>query len=173
MTEPVRRPAPISSRLLMMVAALGALVFHGSLSLFGTYRNTYDAYVHIFFADHWRRTWFDHWEPRWYTGFPMTSYPPLSQQTVALVSFLTDDLRLAFAIVQTCAMIVLAIGMVRFARLWVSDEAAGWAGVWLVFSTAMAETIHVFGQLPTTFSLGFLLNALPFTHRWITKGQDL
>ena len=142
-----RRRTLIPSRLLMTVAALGALVFHGGLSLFGTYRNTYDAYVHIFFADHWRRTWFDHWETRWYTGFPMTSYPPLSQQTVAALSFFTGDLRVAFAIVQTGAMILMAVGMVRFARLWVSDEAAGWAGVWLVFSTAMAETIHVFGQL--------------------------
>ncbi len=103
---------------------------------------------------------------RWYTGFTM-SYPPLSQQSVALVSFLTGDLRLAFAIVQTLAMINLTVGMVRFAHLWVSDEAAGWAGLWLVSTAAMAETIHVFGQLPTTFSLGMLLNSLPFAHRWI------
>ncbi len=161
----------IPSRLLMTVAVLGALVFHGGLSLLGSYRNTYDAYVHIFFADHWRRTWFDHWETRWYTGFPMTSYPPLSQQSVAALSFLTGDLRVAFAIVQTAAMMLMAVGMVRFARLWVSDEAAGWAGIWLVFSTAMAETIHVFGQLPTTFSLAMLLNALPFAYRWIRGGR--
>ena len=166
-----QRTTRIPSRLLMTVAVLGALVFHGGLSLFGTYRNTYDAYVHIFFADHWRRAWFDHWETRWYTGFPMTSYPPLSQQSVAALSFLTGDLRLAFAIVQTAAMMLMTVGMVRFARLWVSDEAAGWAGVWLVFSTAMAETIHVFGQLPTTFSLALLLNALPFAYRWIRSGR--
>lgn len=57
-----RHSTRIPARLLMTVAVLGALVFHGGLSLFGTYRNTYDAYVHIFFADHWRRAWFDQLE---------------------------------------------------------------------------------------------------------------
>jgi len=154
-----------------LVAVLGALLYHGVLSIYGTYRNTYDAYVHIFFADHWTRGWFDHWDPRWYTGFTLTSYPPLSQQSVAAVSFLTGDLRLAFGIVQASAMVLMTIGMYRFAQLWVSKEAAGWAAIWLVFSSAMAETIHVFGQLPTTYSLAMLLNALPFTYRWIVRGR--
>ena len=155
----------------LLVAVLGALLYHGALSVSGTYRNTYDAYVHIFFADHWTRGWFDHWDPRWYTGFTLTSYPPLSQQSVAALSFLTGDLRLAFALVQTVAMVVMTIGMYRFAQLWVSKEAAGWAAIWLVFSSAMAETIHVFGQLPTTYSLALLLNALPFTYWWIIRGK--
>ena len=155
----------------LLIALLGVLVFHGGLSLFGTYRNTYDAYVHIFFADHWRRTWFDHWDTRWYTGFTLTSYPPLSQQSVAAVAMLTGDLELAFVIVQTAALAVMTVGMYRFARIWVSEEAAGWAALWLVFSTAMAETVHVFGQLPTVFSLGLLLNALPFVYRWVGKGR--
>ena len=126
----------------LLVAVLAALVYHGALSVSGTYRNTYDAYVHIFFADHWTRGWFDHWDTRWYTGFTLTSYPPLSQQSVAAVAFLTGDLRLSFALVQTVAIIVMTIGMYRFAQLWVSKEAAGWAAIWLVFSSAMAETIH-------------------------------
>ncbi|CAN5428283.1 membrane protein [soil metagenome] len=155
----------------LLVAVLAALVYHGVLSVYGTYRNTYDAYVHIFFADHWTRGWFDHWDPRWYTGFTLTSYPPLSQQSVAAVSFLTGDLRLSFALVQTTAMVVMTIGMYRFAQLWVSKEAAGWAAIWLVFSSAMAETIHVFGQLPTTYSLALLLNALPFAYLWIVRGK--
>jgi len=162
---------PWSVDLRLLVAVLGALLYHGVLSINGSYRNTYDAYVHIFFADHWRRGWFDHWDPRWYTGFTLTSYPPLSQQSVAALSFLTGDLRLSFAIVQTCAIVIMTIGMYRFAQLWVSKEAAGWAAIWLVFSTAMAETIHVFGQLPTTYSLAMLLNALPFTYRWIVRGK--
>lgn len=159
------------ARALLIIALLGALVYHGGLSLYGTYQNTYDAYVHIFFADHWTRGWFEPWDTRWYTGFTLTSYPPLSQQTVAFVSFFVGDLRNAFALVQTAAMVVMTLGMYRFARLWVSDEAAGWAAIWLVFSSAMAETVHVFGQLPTTFSLGLLLNALPYTFQWIDEGK--
>ncbi|MCB0189895.1 MAG: hypothetical protein KDE31_36740, partial [Caldilineaceae bacterium] len=155
----------------LLIAVLGALLYHGVLCVYGTYRNTYDAYVHIFFADHWTRGWFDHWDPRWYTGFSLTSYPPLSQQSVAALSMVTGDLRLAFGLVQATAMIVMTIGMYRFAQLWVSKEAAGWAALWLVFSSAMAETIHVFGQLPTTYSLALLLNALPFTYLWIVEGR--
>ncbi|MBX3010737.1 MAG: hypothetical protein KF832_04485 [Caldilineaceae bacterium] len=165
-------PPPWRIDLRLLIAVLGALLYHGVLSVYGTYRNTYDAYVHIFFADHWTRGWFDHWDPRWYTGFTLTSYPPLSQQSVAALSFLTGDLRLAFAIVQASAMVVMTIGMYRFAQLWVSREAAGWAAIWLVLSSAMAETIHVFGQLPTTYSLALLLNALPYTYAWIIRGRS-
>ena len=161
----------VPQRPLLIVALLGALVIHGGLALYGSYANTYDAYIHMFFADHWQRTWFDHWEPRWYTGFPMTSYPPLSHQSVALLAFLTGDLRTAFVMVQTTAMLVLTLGMYRFARLWVDEEAAQWAALWLVLSSAVAETIHVFGQLPTIVSLGFLLNALPYVYRWVRGGR--
>ena len=60
----------------ILLLALGAaLLFHGGLSAF-THGNTYDAYIHMFFADSYNRSWFDTWEPRWYTGFSTTSYPP-------------------------------------------------------------------------------------------------
>ncbi len=161
----------IPQRPLLIVALLGVLVIHGGLALYGSYANTYDAYIHMFFADHWRISWFDHWEPRWYTGFTMTSYPPLSHQSVALLSLLTGDLRTAFVMVQTTAMLVLTLGMYRFARLWVDEEAAQWAALWLMLSSAVAETVHVFGQLPTIVSLGFLLNALPYVYRWVRGGR--
>lgn len=157
-------------RPLLLVAIFGALLLHGGLALYGSYANTYDAYIHMFFADHWLKSWFDHWEPRWYTGFTMTSYPPLSHQSVALLSLITGDLRTAFVLVQTSAMALLTVGMVRFARLWVDEEAAQWAALWLVIASGIAETVHVFGQLPTIVSLSFLLNALPYIYRWINGG---
>jgi hypothetical protein len=46
------RPPSWQIDIRLLVAVLGALLYHGVLSIFGTYRNTYDAYVHIFFADH-------------------------------------------------------------------------------------------------------------------------
>lgn len=158
-------------RPLLIVALLGALAIHGGLALYGSYANTYDAYIHIFFADHWQRAWFDPWEPRWYTGFTMTSYPPLSHQSVALLAFVTGGLRTAFVCVQTAALLGLTVGMYRFARLWVDEEAAQWAALWLVLASALAETVHVFGQLPTVVSLCFLLNALPYVYRWVRSGR--
>jgi len=59
------------------------------------------------------------------------------------------------------AVLIVTIGIYRFARIWVSEEAAGYAALLAVGSSAIAETVHVFGQLPTMFSLGFLLNAIP------------
>ncbi len=154
-----------------LFAALAlAIAFHGGLLLSGTFRGTYDAYVHLFFADHYARSWFDHWEPRWYTGFPMTGYPPGSHQATALLSMLVG-LPTAFVIVTTFAVLNCTLGIYRFSKLWVSDEAAGYAALLLVFGSSIAETVHVFGQLPTMFSLGFLLNTVPFVYLWIREGK--
>ncbi|NNF21941.1 MAG: hypothetical protein HKN67_08360, partial [Saprospiraceae bacterium] len=51
------------------------IIFHGT-NVFFTFESTYDAYVHIFFADHYAENWFSTWDQRWYTGFTITSYPP-------------------------------------------------------------------------------------------------
>lgn len=161
------RAARINQHLLLALAL--ALVLHGGL-LFYSFARTYDAYVHIFFADHYARAWFDHWEYRWYTGFTMTSYPPGAQQLIALLSFLVG-LRNGFITVQLGAILLLTVGVYRWARLWVSEEAAGYAALLAVFASSIVETVHVFGQLPTTFSLGFLLNALPFVQRWLREGR--
>jgi hypothetical protein len=148
-----------------------AFVYHGSLLYNGTFKRSYDAFIHIFFADHYARSWFDPWEYRWYTGFTMTSYPPGSQQCIALVYKLSGTLLSSFVVVQIFAILMCTIGMYRFAKIWVSEEAAGYAALLLVFSSCISETVHVFGQLPTTFSLGFLLNALPYAKEWALRGN--
>ena len=152
----------------LLLALAIALCYHGGL-LFFTFKRTYDAYVHIFFGDHYARAWFDHWEPRWYTGFTMTSYPPGSHQTIALLSKVVG-LQNGFIVAQTLAILCVIIGVYRFSKIWVSEEAAGYAALLATFSSSLTETMHVFGQLPTTFSLGFLLNALPYVYRWLDTG---
>ncbi|HYN73433.1 MAG TPA: hypothetical protein VES60_13115 [Nakamurella sp.] len=154
---------------LLLIALVLVVLFHGSLLLSGSYQRTYDAYVHIFFADHYARSWFSGWDTRWYTGFSTLSYPPGSHYAVAAVSKLFG-LQTGFAVVQLGALLILTIGVYRWARIWVDQESAGWAAILLVLSSSIAETVHVFGQLPTTFSLGFLLNALPYADRWVRVG---
>lgn len=153
----------------LLLALIIALAYHGVL-IFFTFKRTYDAYVHIFFADHYARAWFDHWDYRWYTGFTMTSYPPGSQQSIALLSSYVG-LQNGFIVVQTLAVLLVILGVYRFSRLWVSEEAAGYGALLAVFASSITETVHVFGQLPTMFSLGFLLNSLPFVYRWL-KARD-
>ncbi|WP_111765417.1 hypothetical protein [Nakamurella deserti] len=155
---------------LLLLALVLVLVFHGALLLSGSYQRTYDAYVHIFFGDHYRRDWFSSWDTRWYTGFSVLSYPPGSHQAIAAVSAVFG-LRGGFVVVQLCALLNLTIGVYRWSMIWVDRRSAGWAAVLLVLSSSIAETVHVFGQLPTTFSLGFLLNSLPFADRWVRTGD--
>ncbi len=152
-------------------ALILVLLFHGSLLIFGTFRGTYDAYVHIFLGDHYARDWFSTWDQRWYTGFTTVSYPPGTHMAMAAVSKLTGNLETAFVIVQLATLALLTVGIYRFSRLWVSREAAANASLLLVCSSAIAQTVHLYGQLPTTFALAFLLNALPFIKRWVFEGR--
>ena len=151
---------------LLVLALVGALIFHGALLLSGTYRGTYDAYVHIFFADHYARSWWNPWEPRWYTGFTMVSYPPLTHQLTALISKVAS-LPAGFITVMLVSTLTTTLGVYRFSRLWVNERAALYAALLAVVSSSIAETVHVFGQLPTMFVIGVMLNALPFVWRWV------
>lgn len=150
-------------------ALVVAVLVHGSLLAAGSYQDTYDAWVHIFFGDHYARDWFSTWEPRWYTGFTVTSYPPASHQGIGLLSRLVG-LETAFVVLQIGAVLNIIVGVYRFSLLWVSRNAAGWAAFLAVASSSLAEVVHTFGQLPTTLALGFLLNAQPSIRRWIHGG---
>ena len=151
------------------LAILLGLVFHGALLPF-TYGQTYDAYIHMFFGNHYSLSWFDPWEPRWYTGFTVTAYPPGSHQALGiLMRFI--DMRIAFILLQLLAIAMLITGVFRFSRLWVNDKAAAYAAMLCVFSTSISETLHIFGQLPTLLSLALFLNAIPHIAAWIERGK--
>ncbi len=155
---------------LPIIAVIGSLTLHGALLFAGSYKGTYDAYVHIFFADHYARSWWDLWETRWYTGFTMASYPPLTHQLIALISKVSS-LPTGFILVMLFSAVATTIGVYRFSLLWVNPRAAGYAALLATFSSSIAETIHVFGQLPTMFVMGIMLNALPYVWYWLEHGK--
>ena len=143
-----------------VVSAALAVLVHGALLVAGSFRGTYDAYVHIFLGDHYARDWFSTWETRWYTGFTTDSYQEGTHQMIAALSKVIG-LEAAFVVVQLVGVALLVIGVVRMSRLWVSPKAANWAGLLAVLSTSVAEAVHVFGQsvsythltLPTIYSV--------------------
>ena len=143
-----------------------AVLVHGALLVAGSFRGTYDAYVHIFLGDHYARDWFSTWETRWYTGFTTVSYPPGTHQMIAALSKVVG-LEAAFVVVQLTGVALLVLGVVRMSRLWVGPQAARWAGLLVVVSTSVAEAVHVFGQLPTIVALALLVNATPYVDRWL------
>lgn len=151
---------------LLVLAIIGTVIFHGGLLLAGSFRGTYDAYVHIFFADHYDRSWWNPWEPRWYTGFTLFSYPPLTHQLTALIAKFSS-LPTGFITVMLFSTVTTTIGVYRYSRLWVDERPALYAALLVVVSSSVAETVHVFGQLPTMFVMGVMLNALPFIWRWV------
>ena len=159
----------MSPRSWTYLAVLLALVFHGALLPF-TYGQTYDAYIHMFFGNHYLTSWFDPWETRWYTGFTVTAYPPGSHQALGLLMRVVD-MRVAFIALQLLAVALLVTGVFRFCRLWVNDKAASYAAMLCAFSTSISETLHIFGQLPTVLSIALFLNAIPHISGWIEKGK--
>lgn len=150
---------------LLLIALFIGLVFHGTIFYF-TFDATYDAFVHIFFADHYARSWFEPWDDRWYTGFNVTSYPPLVHQLTALLSYFIG-LRNAFVLLATGIMLLFIVGAYRFSKLWTNGRAAGYAAIFACFCSSIVEALHLFGQLPTLMGISCLLNALPEIYRWI------
>ncbi len=157
------------SRQYYFLAILLAILFHGTLLVF-TVGNTYDAYVHMFFADHYSESWFETWNYKWYAGFTMTSYPPLVHQIIALLSKLIG-LKAGFICWAVIVYILLVRGVYHFSLLWVNRMAASYAALLAVLSTSITEALHVFGQLPSLTGMALLLNACPQLYWWLRTGN--
>ena len=161
----------LQGKRLLLVAMSIALLLHGVI-LYFTLPQTYDAFVHIFFADHYARFWFEPWEYRWYTGFLTISYPPLVHQMIALISKLFP-LKVAFCLYVITIYEVLIVGVYRFSKLFFGKTTAGVAAILTVVLSSMVETLHGYGQAPTLTGMAFLLNSLPFLYQYFVKKKPI
>jgi hypothetical protein len=149
---------------------MAVIVVHLPLLLMKLPLKSYDTNFHIFFASHYVHHWFDPWNPKWYAGFSQTTYPPLPQQWVAVVSRILD-LDMAYMAVQLAAILLLAVGVYRFSLLWVSRRAASIAALASVFLGSESFLVYSAGQLGTTCAAPIYLNALPFLFEWVRFGR--
>lgn len=154
----------------MSLLLLAALAVHLPLLLMKLPLKSYDTNFHIFFASHYLHHWFNPWNPKWYAGFSQATYPPLPQQWVAVVSHLVG-LDLGYMMVQLAAILLLVVGVYRFAKLWVSPRAASYAALASVFLGAESFLVYSAGQLGTTSAAPLYLNALPFLFEWVRFGR--
>ena len=155
---------------LLVLALFFGLAFHGS-SIFFTLESTYDALIHLFFADHYANSWFEPWDYRWYTGFTVQGYPPLVHQLIALLSYI-GGLKFGMFTVAILAIILFITGAYRFGLLMTGNQkVAGYTALLAVFSTTFIETLHIFGQLPSIIGLSVLLHSLPEIYLWIKTGK--
>ncbi|HUB17724.1 MAG TPA: hypothetical protein VL990_03760 [Acidobacteriaceae bacterium] len=161
---PSSRPIPMGFILLAVFAV------HLPLLLMELPLHSYDTNFHIFFASHYLHHWFNPWNAKWYAGFSQTTYPPLPQQWVAVVSRLTG-LDLAYMTVQFVAILLLVVGVYRFALLWVNARAASFAALACVFLGSESFLVYSAGQLATTAAAPLYLNALPYMFEWIREGK--
>ncbi|MGH9503239.1 MAG: hypothetical protein ACRD20_10355 [Terriglobales bacterium] len=149
---------------------MAAFAIHGPLLLMELPLKSYDTNFHIFFASQYVHHWFQPWNPKWYAGFSQTTYPPLAQQWLALVSYLTG-LDMAYMVVQFVAILLLALGVYRFSLLWVDRPSASLAAVASVFLGSESFLVYSAGQLSTTFAAPLYLNALPYLYQWVRRGS--
>lgn len=163
-TSPSNRPISMSFIL------MAAVIVHLPLLLMKLPLKSYDTNFHIFFASHYLHHWFDPWNSKWYAGFSQTTYPPLPQQWVALVSH-AFGLELAYMAVQLAAILLLGVGVYRFSRLWVSPHAASLAALASIFVGSESFLVYSAGQLGTTSAAPIYLNALPFLYEWVRFGK--
>jgi hypothetical protein len=104
----------------LLIALLVGLAFHGT-SVFFTLESTYDALIHLFFADHYANSWFEPWNYNWYTGLTVTSYPPLVHQSIAMLSLL-GGLKFGLFTMAIVSIVLFITGVYRFSLLITSNR---------------------------------------------------
>ncbi len=164
-TSYLRRPIPLGMILLL------ALMLHGPLLMMQLpLTQSYDANFHVFFASHYAQHWFDPWNEKWFAGFSQTTYPPLGHQWVALLSYVVG-LNMGLMLVQLAAVLLLVVGVYRFARLWVDERGASYAALFSAFIGVLSFLVYSAGQLPTTLSAALYFLALPYLYAWSRDGN--
>jgi len=180
--SPVREFAPdktpgkstIANSPILPVAAIAllAVAVHGPLLLMQLPAQSQGGSAQIFLAQHYARSWFNLWNEQWFAGFSQASHPPLTQQWVALVSHLTG-ITAAFMLVQLCVIMFLALGVFRFARLWVDDLSASFAAIGSIFLGSLSMLVYQSGQLPATAAAALALHGAAYLYAWSRRANFL
>ena len=154
----------------LIAALLIGVVFHSS-AIFFTLESTYDALIHMFFAQHYATSWFEPWNYSWYTGFTVMGYPPLAHQLIGLFS-LIGGLKFGMFTVAIIGIILFITGVYRYTLMITGNrQVAGYGALVAVYSSSFVETLHIFGQLPSIIGVSVLMHCMPEIYLWIKKGQ--
>jgi hypothetical protein len=124
----------------------------------------------MFFADHYRRSWFNSWEPKWFGGFSIDGYPPLVHQVIALLSYVLG-LQWAYILITLCLTVIFPLTVYKFSGIFVSNKAAGYASIISVFLPSVIQVAYNFGQLPTLFGLVAALIMIYYLNEYLKNGS--
>src|SRR5258708_20652142 len=142
MNETYSRPIPL------LAIVLVALAVHGPLLLMQLPAGSFDTNFHIFLASHYAHHWFNPWNEKWFAGFSQTTYPPLTHQWIALFSTVAG-LKMGYMLVQLIGVLLLPVGVFRFARIWVDQPAARYAALGRIFPGAVPFLVYRAAHLAT------------------------
>ena len=154
----------------LVTAVLLGMIFHGT-AMFFTIERTYDALIHLFFANHYATSWFEPWNYSWYTGFTVMGYPPLVHQTIGVLSYI-GGLKFGMFAVALTGVVLFITGVYRFTQVLIPNKkVAGYAAILAVFSSSFVETLHIFGQLPSIIGISVLMHTLPEIYLWLKTAR--
>ncbi len=150
----------------------GAVAVPIVLSLFSGYQQrAFDSYVHMFFADHYMRGWFEVWEPRWYGGFSVITYPPLAHQLVAMFALIFARAHEAgFVITMGLAMTALPFAAGAFAKVAGAPAAVPWVFLMLALWPTSHRFAYEYGQLPMMVATPLALFAMAVLKLYLVRG---
>jgi len=145
------------------------LLLNLSANILGLYKYSYDAYTHIFFADHYMKDWLNLWENRWYGGFPVTSYPPLVHQLIALLGYMVG-VEFSYQIMSITSAVMLVLSIYKASQIFLDKDEAKYVAVVSSLLPSMYLTLYVYGQLPTIFAASFTFLAAYTFHNYLLSG---
>ena len=158
------RPLPL------WLIVLCALAFHGPLLMIQVPANSFDANFHMSMASHYAHHWFDPWNERAFAGFSQTTYPPLTHQWIAMFSHVIG-LTNGFMLVLGIFILLLPVGVYRFAQLWTNDRAASYAAFASIFLGSLCLLAYQDGQIGTISATSLFLLSLPCIYRYALRGE--
>ena len=163
--------APLSRAIPLSLIVLCALVFHGPLLMMQLPANSFDANFHMSMASHYAQHWFDPWNEKAFGGFSQTTYPPLTHQWTAVFSHLIG-LTCSFMLVQGIVILLLPVGVYRFAQLWTTYRAASYAAFFSIFIGSLCLLVYQDGQIGTTSATTLFLLSVPYIYRYVLRGES-
>jgi hypothetical protein len=155
-------------RLLLLILLL-TIAFNVVPSADEFWLQTYDGETHLFFADHYRRGWWDAWEEKWMQGFWVYGYPPLVHQLIALIGRLSS-VEVGYRVVQLSALAAYPLGAWLLAREILGADAADHAALLTIAPAGLYLALYSFGQLPTIVGFALMLFALTLLARYVRDG---
>lgn len=158
------RPLPL------WLIVLCAIAFHGPLLMIQLPANSFDANFHMSMASHYAHHWFDPWNEKAFAGFSQTTYPPLTHQWIAMFSH-GIGLTNGFMLVMGIFIVLLPVGVYRFAQLWTSDRAASYAAFCSIFLGSLCLLAYQDGQIGTISATSLFLLSLPCIYRYTLRGK--